>query len=901
MPGTAPAQKAMAQAAARQPLTPTRLHLPPTLDPQHPLKLIEGAVIEPDPHGRERLRQLGQSLAPKKATTVKKSSHPAKVYQPPTTKSGQVLGDDTSDPFVISSFPYSTTGTTEGFTDDYDTDCNGTWPGTPDVVYSYHSDTDHLIRVDLCNSSYDTRVWISSGSDAFNVLACNDDACGGDGVQSRIDCYPMQAGDDILIIVDGYGGDYGNYELDLYDCDGENIDDPFVIPSLPYFSVYTTEGANNDYDEACPDASTSGDRVYAFTPDQDMQVTIDLCNSTYDTKLFVYENTATPGSPYACNDDACGVDGFRSKLECLPLTGGSTYYFVVDGYGNQTGPYQLEVSQCGGPGCWTGCDPDALLEGEGCPAGDPDVYNGGCASGGYFMEIDPFVNICGTAGVDGTYDSDWYARQLFEGDSVTWCVVPHFPARIGIVDVTNGCAGWDYLATATGNCDTLYAGARISQTGYYAFVVTPDIGVGGYPCALDPEYQAQLRLVPNCQWGGCPYVSTPEGEDCVTFAPDNFNGGCLGASPHFSVVPDNQYICGGTWELGGNDTDWYLRHLNAGEKVTFAGQGNLPLVFSIIALQPDCSHWSYLAWQIVDPCQVAVVSATAPSTGDYACVVWPYSAPNRYSCDMGPWQYTAVINPGPECGLLTCSPGATIESEPCLVTATQGYNAGCNSNPPTYATINYGETVCGSVWYATAGYNQWRDTEWHDADVADGDSVVWRVTADFKADVWILDVPNDCNFLNVTAVDQDSVRNCDTVYVSCRKQPGQNLRFVLAPSFWSLPIWCELGDRRWQATLTKAGNACACRCAHDPRCDGVTDILDVTTIINVAFRDGAPIPDSNANCPRATTDVDCSGATDILDVTKMINVAFRDGSPAVNFCDPCNQPTLSSPARRQEQ
>jgi hypothetical protein len=85
----------------------------------------------------------------------------------------------------------------------------------------------------------------------------------------------------------------------------------------------------------------------------------------------------------------------------------------------------------------------------------------------------------------------------------------------------------------------------------------------------------------------------------------------------------------------------------------------------------------------------------------------------------------------------------------------------------------------------------------------------------------------------------------------------------------------------------QATSPCACQCAHDPQCDGHPDILDVSRIINVAFRDGAPIPDSSATCPFKTTDVDCSGATDILDVSKMINVAFRDGSPSVNFCNPC--------------
>lgn len=82
---------------------------------------------------------------------------------------------------------------------------------------------------------------------------------------------------------------------------------------------------------------------------------------------------------------------------------------------------------------------------------------------------------------------------------------------------------------------------------------------------------------------------------------------------------------------------------------------------------------------------------------------------------------------------------------------------------------------------------------------------------------------------------------------------------------------------------------CACDCHADPGgpCDNFTDILDVTQIVNAAFRNAAPINDPNANCPYLTTDVNCSGDPEVLDVVKMVNVAFRNGNPAVEFCNPC--------------
>ncbi len=72
----------------------------------------------------------------------------------------------------------------------------------------------------------------------------------------------------------------------------------------------------------------------------------------------------------------------------------------------------------------------------------------------------------------------------------------------------------------------------------------------------------------------------------------------------------------------------------------------------------------------------------------------------------------------------------------------------------------------------------------------------------------------------------------------------------------------------------------------DPEADGVTDIFDVVSLVNVAFRTSPAILDSDCpHAPAGRTDLNCDGATDILDVTMMIDVAFRSVVP--NFCDPC--------------
>lgn len=78
---------------------------------------------------------------------------------------------------------------------------------------------------------------------------------------------------------------------------------------------------------------------------------------------------------------------------------------------------------------------------------------------------------------------------------------------------------------------------------------------------------------------------------------------------------------------------------------------------------------------------------------------------------------------------------------------------------------------------------------------------------------------------------------------------------------------------------------CTCPCHGDPKCDAVTNILDVVGVINVAFR---ALPEQDdADCPKAREDVDCSGTVDVLDVVHLVNVAFRGQDPATQFCNAC--------------
>ncbi len=228
---------------------------------------------------------------------------------------------------------------------------------------------------------------------------------------------------------------------------GETISTAVVIPGdvnlLPFHDTGNTCDNVDDYNEVCGSTgSTSPDVVYSFTPTQDISVDVDLCASGYDTKVYVYE---APQGLIACDDDACPQG--RSFIYGLALTGGVTYYIVIDGDHDACGTYDLNLMR--GQGCVLECPAGALVEGE-PPCGDDyeDVFNGGCGSSNLiWSQIEAGPDGCATVcGKSCNYlyegylwhDSDWYEAFAAGGPATVTCKA-EFPIVI-ILDQSTSCA-----------------------------------------------------------------------------------------------------------------------------------------------------------------------------------------------------------------------------------------------------------------------------------------------------------------------------------------------------------------------------------------------------------------------------------------------------------------------------
>jgi len=242
---------------------------------------------------------------------------------------------------------------------------------------------------------------------------------------------------------------------------GDTIFNATVIPGLPYTDSGITCGYINDYDETCPyTGSTSADVVYSFTPACNMMVPVDLCFSSYDTKVYVYENSQ--GNLIACNDDfyvGPPCYEYSSMLEFNAIAG-TTYYIVIDGYGGACGDYQIDMESCHSPP--VNCPDWGIPEGE-PPLVDGyiDNWNGGCNSEPNVFQDIHWVDTttgCGVlCGVSGWYensgslrDTDWFPVTA-AGFEMSFDVCAEFPCNLFVLNTD--CSNIIMLYSAsTGDC-----------------------------------------------------------------------------------------------------------------------------------------------------------------------------------------------------------------------------------------------------------------------------------------------------------------------------------------------------------------------------------------------------------------------------------------------------------------
>jgi hypothetical protein len=293
---------------------------------------------------------------------------------------------------------------------------------------------------------------------------------------------------------------------------GDTVGDPFIMDAIPFNATGTTCGFVNDYDGVCPfSGSTSPDVVYKYVCGTSMGVTIDLCASTYDTKVYVFENTV--GNMIACNDDFCS---WQSYIGNAPFTAGNTYYIIVDGYGGSCGNYVMAVTEY--EACTVECPAGAMPEGEpDCYTGYNDTYNGGCNVTPFpvFQVLEPSCDpivICGTTGVflfgSSTYrDTDWFEINLTAPANICLGGDSEVPTYFFIIDGRAGCDGSAVIANGiAGPCAPISGICNYCDVGTWWTWAGPNAWDFSYVCGSVywqeiTGYDGGASPAENTTWG----------------------------------------------------------------------------------------------------------------------------------------------------------------------------------------------------------------------------------------------------------------------------------------------------------------------------------------------------------------------------------------------------------------
>ena len=187
-------------------------------------------------------------------------------------------GEDLATAVAIDAFPYSNTGTTTGYTDDYDEACPYTGSTSPDVVYSFTPTTSTTIDISLCGegTNYDTKVYVYENEagalaatvDGGEASACNDDECQNSTTNwlSFLPGVLCAEGNTYYVVIDGYGGASGDYEIAIEDL-GTFPDPPSPVMGYNVYRGGEIVGSTDHVDltSFADFVSEEGDHVYYAT------------------------------------------------------------------------------------------------------------------------------------------------------------------------------------------------------------------------------------------------------------------------------------------------------------------------------------------------------------------------------------------------------------------------------------------------------------------------------------------------------------------------------------------------------------------------------------------------------------------------------------------------------------
>lgn len=236
-------------------------------------------------------------------------------------------GDTFASALPINSVPFTESGTTVGFVDDYDNDCSSGIVGTaPDVVYAFTAPSTGSYSFSLCGSGYDTKLYVDEAG--LSMVACNDDydlsLSNGDPcyMNARIDNFQATAGQVYYLVVDGYSGAGGDYTISVdasTACDVPATAD-IIQEGEPALATGQTDSFN------CGCTCDAGFGVLALEADPVGQVVVDVVQGWRDFGIrdrdwFRFTAGASGWVHVVLESEVGAIAGVYGNADCLDLLG----------------------------------------------------------------------------------------------------------------------------------------------------------------------------------------------------------------------------------------------------------------------------------------------------------------------------------------------------------------------------------------------------------------------------------------------------------------------------------------------------------------------------------------------------------------------------------------------------
>jgi hypothetical protein len=225
-------------------------------------------------------------------------------------------------------------GSIAGAVDDITISCASN--GGVDHVYLWTAPAAGTYTFDLSGSNYDTALALFDPDCAGVEIACDDDTISPQSLLTR----DLAAGQQLLVVVDGYNGATGNYVLDINagaPVDFSCADGGDLGSATGAVAAGSTVGATDNWSASCQ-GSDGPDVAYGWTAPAAGSYTFSLAGSSYDT-ILTLRSPDCLGVESVCSDDAVGL---QSELS-TNLAAGETVLIVIDGYNTQAGNYTLAI------------------------------------------------------------------------------------------------------------------------------------------------------------------------------------------------------------------------------------------------------------------------------------------------------------------------------------------------------------------------------------------------------------------------------------------------------------------------------------------------------------------------------------------------------------------------------